>query len=79
MQNNELITEQLLQKVQKLKKKIDTKKFCELHGISESKFSRFPSEKFVKELELIDYMEQFYEFYKQLTYYISSAVLFLFV
>ena len=64
MQNNDLITNELLQKVQELKKKIDTKMFCELHGISESKFSRFPSEKFVKELELIDYMEQFYEFNK---------------
>ena len=52
----------ILQKVQDLKKKIDTKEFCKLHGISESKFSRFPSEKFIKELELIDYMQQFYDF-----------------
>ena len=64
MQNNELITEQLLQKVQELKKNINTKNFCKLHGISESKFSRFPSEKFIMELEFVDYMEQFYEFHK---------------
>jgi hypothetical protein len=55
------ISQNILPKVQELKKKIDTKKFCELHGISESKFSRFPSEKFMKELELFDYMSQFSE------------------
>jgi hypothetical protein len=54
--------EKILQKVQKLKGIINTKQFCELHGISESKFSRFPSEKLIKELQLIDYMEQFFEF-----------------
>ena len=52
----------VLQKSQEMKKKIDTKKFCELHGISESKFSRFPSEKLIEELQLFDYMKQFIHF-----------------
>lgn len=55
--------QRILQKVQDLKKKINTKKFCEFHGISESKFSRFPSEKFIRELELVDYMQQFYNYH----------------
>jgi len=58
----ELIHEQILQKVQELKKKINTKEFCEFHGISESKFSRFPSKKLIEELMLIDYMNQFYNY-----------------
>ena len=57
-------TLQILQRVEFLKKQINTKEFCELHGISESKFSRFPSGKFIEELELFDYMEQFYQFKK---------------
>jgi len=48
MQIKHQISQNILQKVQEMKKKIDTKKFCELHGISESKFSRFPSGKFIK-------------------------------
>lgn len=60
MQEHEMI----IAKIATLKKKIDTKEFCKLHGISESKFSRFPSEKFVQELQLIDYMEQFYNYHK---------------
>lgn len=55
------INQSILQKVQDMKKQIDTKKVCEFHGISESKFSRFPSEKLITELELIDYMYQFIE------------------
>jgi hypothetical protein len=53
---------QLLQRIKFLKRQINTKEFCELHGISESKFSRLPSDKFIKELELLDYMEQFYNY-----------------
>jgi len=55
------VHQSILQKVQELKQKINTKEFCELHGISESKFSRFPSKKFMEELELLDYMLQFCE------------------
>ena len=62
MQINNPVSQDILHKSQELKKKIDTKKFCKLHGISESKFSRFPSEKFIKEMELFDYMVQFSEF-----------------
>jgi hypothetical protein len=58
------ISKYVLQKSQELKKEIDTNQFCELHGISESKFSRFPSEKLIEELELFDYMGQFLQ-YKQ--------------
>ena len=57
-------TLQILQRVEFLKKQIDTKEFCKLHEISESKFSRVPSDKFLNELELFDYMEQFYQFNK---------------
>ena len=64
MQIHYPIHQGILQNVQEIKKKIDTKKFCEFHGISESKFSRFPSDKLIKELELIDYMEQFYNYHK---------------
>ena len=49
---------------QEIKKKINTKEFCELHAISESKFSRFPSKKFIEDLILYDYMVQFYKFKK---------------
>ena len=56
--------ERIIAKIAMLKKEIDTKKFCEFHGISESKFSRFPSDKFIEELQLIDYMEQFYNYHK---------------
>ena len=59
MQINYPIHQSILQKVQEVKKEINTKEFCKFHGISESKFSRFPSEKFIKELELLDYMIQF--------------------
>ena len=62
MQINNPVSQDILHKSQELKKKIDTKNFCKLHGISESKFSRFPSEKFIKEMELFDYMVQFVEF-----------------
>lgn len=55
---------EVLQKVQELKRKINTKDFCEFHGISESKFSRFPTDKFIEELMLIDYMEQYYNYNK---------------
>lgn len=54
----------ILQKLQELKSKINVQDFCKLHEISESKFSRFPSNKFLKELELFDYMIQFYEYKK---------------
>lgn len=54
----------ILQKLQKLKSKINVQDFCKLHKISESKFSRFPSNKFLKELELFDYIIQFYEYKK---------------
>jgi UDP-N-acetylglucosamine:LPS N-acetylglucosamine transferase len=56
------VHQSILQKVQEMKKKINTKKFCEFHGISESKFSRFPSKKLIDELQLIDYMEQFLDY-----------------
>ena len=62
------ISQNILQKVQEMKKQIDTKKFCELHGISESKFSRFPSKKLIQEIELIDYMHQFLEFESKFNY-----------
>lgn len=61
MQESELIHRYVLQKSQELKKKINTQEFCKLHGISESKFSRFPSEKLIEELMLFDYMVQFTE------------------
>jgi len=62
MQEDKLIHRLVLQKSQELKKKINTQEFCKLHGISESKFSRFPSKKLIKELELFDYLVQFAEF-----------------
>ena len=48
-----------MQKSQKIKKEINTKEFCKLHGISESKFSRFPSDKLIDELIMLDYLCQF--------------------
>lgn len=59
MQESELIHRYVLQKSQELKNQINTKEFCNLHGISESKFSRFPSDKLIEELILFDYMIQF--------------------
>ena len=59
MQENNLTHKYVLQKSQEIKKKINTQEFCKLHGISESKFSRFPSEKLIAELELFDYLVQF--------------------
>ena len=41
MQESELTHRYVLQKAQELKNQINTKEFCKLHGISESKFSRF--------------------------------------
>jgi hypothetical protein len=55
----------VLQKIKEIKPKINVQKFCELHGISESKFSRFPSKKFIEELELFDYINQFYEYNRE--------------
>ena len=52
----------VLQQLQEIKPKINTQEFCKLHKISESKFSRFPSEKLIEELELFDYMVQFYNY-----------------
>ena len=54
----------ILQKLQELKSKVNTQEFCKLHGISESKFSRFPSKRFMEEIELFDYIIQFYEYKK---------------
>lgn len=62
MQEDKLIHRLVLQKSQELKKKINIQEFCKLHGISESKFSRFPSEKLIEELQLFDYLMQFAEF-----------------
>lgn len=64
MQIKHPIHQDILQKVQELKKEINTKDFCKLHGISESKFSRFPSKKLIDELMLFDYMQQYYDFHK---------------
>lgn len=64
MQENIILHHYIVQKLQEIKPKINVQEFCELHGISESKFSRFPSDKFIKEIELFDYLIQFYEYNK---------------
>ena len=64
MQLNYPIHADFAKKVKDLKKQINTNDFCELHGISESKFSRFPSDKFIEELMLFDYMVQFKNYTK---------------
>jgi len=56
MQKYDNIHTYFLQKMQEAKKKLNKKEFCKLHGISESKLSRFPTEKFIEELILLDYM-----------------------
>lgn len=56
--------QEVLQELQEIKKEINVQEFCKLHGISESKFSRFPSDKFIEELMLFDYMKQYYEYTK---------------
>ena len=62
MQGTKPIHQQVLQESKELKKKINTQEFCKLHGISESKYSRFPSDKFIDELMLFDYLRQYAEF-----------------
>lgn len=49
----------VLQKMQDIKKDINVKEFCAFHGITESSFSRFMSDKFIDKLVDIDYMCQF--------------------
>ena len=56
--------QEVLQELQEIKKEINVQEFCKLHGISESKFSRFPSDKFIEEVMLFDYMKQYYEYTK---------------
>ena len=62
MQEWQLKHRQIPKEIYELKRKLNTKEFCKFHNISESKFSRFPSNKFIEELMLIDYMYQFYEY-----------------
>lgn len=56
--------QEVLQELQEIKKEINVQEFCKLHGISESRFSRFPSDKFIEEVMLFDYMKQYYEYTK---------------
>lgn len=64
MQNQRLLHQEVLQKSQEIKKRINTQDFCKLHGISESTFSRFPSDKFIEQLELFDYLVQYDNFHR---------------
>ena len=59
MQKYDYAHQFILQKSQELKKKINRKEFCNLHGIPESKLSRFPSDKLIEELMMFDYLCQF--------------------
>ena len=61
---NEKITEYVIAKIESIKERISIKDFCELHGFSESKISRFPSKKFIQDLELFDYLQQYYNYTK---------------
>lgn len=65
MQENTILHQYVIRKLKEIKSKINVQEFCELHHISESKFSRFPSDKFIKELQLFDYLIQFYEYNKR--------------
>ena len=47
--------------IQEIKAKINMSEFCKLHGITQTKASRFPSKKFIDDLVMFDYLNQFYE------------------
>jgi len=56
MQERIPLTEQYLQILQKINKRINRKEFCHLHQISESKLSRILTGKIQPDFELLDYM-----------------------
>lgn len=56
MQESKNLTEQYLQILQAINKKLDRQEFCQLHQISESKLSRILAGKVQPDFELLDYM-----------------------
>ena len=56
MQEMTSLTEQYLQILQKINKRINREEFCNLHQISQAKLSRILSGKIQPDFELFDYI-----------------------